>query len=56
MKNIIIITAILLVACSDAYRYPCQDPANFGKPQCNPPACEANGTCTKFLIGEKNEV
>jgi hypothetical protein len=56
MKNVIAIAALLLVACSDTYRYPCQNPANHYKPACTPPACEADGTCTKFLIGEKNEV
>jgi hypothetical protein len=57
MKNIIAIAALLLIACSDSYRYPCQDPANHFKTQCLPPACEASGTCTKYLLkGEPNEV
>jgi hypothetical protein len=55
MRNIIAIAALLLVACSDAYRYPCQDPANWNKVHCNPPACEADGTCTKYLLKEQNE-
>ena len=55
MKKLIVIGALLLVACSDTFRYPCQDPANFEKLQCNPPACEASGTCTKYLIkGDEN--
>lgn len=33
------------------YRYPCQDPVNWESPECNPPLCEATGTCTKDLIG-----
>lgn len=39
------------------YRYPCQDPAMWGDPQCQPPACEASGTCTDYLIekGGQNE-
>jgi hypothetical protein len=41
---------LLLVACSDSYRYPCQDPKNWGKPECEPPQCDASGTCTKDLI------
>jgi hypothetical protein len=49
---IIVLTPLVLAACSDAYRYPCQDPANFSSPSCTPPVCEANGTCTKYLIGE----
>lgn len=57
MKNSIVLLALALIACSDSYRYPCQDPANHFKTQCLPPACEANGTCTKYLLkGETNEV
>ena len=54
MKQSILLAlaALALTACSDAYRYPCQDPANFSSPSCNPPVCEASGTCTKYLIGE----
>jgi len=35
------------------YRYPCQDPANWEKAECNPPICEATGTCTKDVIGKE---
>ena len=44
-------TAVLMIAgCSDAYRYPCQDPANQASTDCNPPVCVADGTCTEYLI------
>ena len=33
-----------------SYRYPCQDPANWEKAECNPPICEASQTCTKDVI------
>jgi hypothetical protein len=56
MKYMITITLLALAGCSDSYRFPCQDPANWNKVHCNPPVCEANGTCTKYLIkGEPNE-
>ena len=35
-----------------SYRYPCQDPANWKNAECNPPICEASGTCTKDVIGK----
>ena len=35
-----------------SYRYPCQDPANWNNAECNPPICEASGTCTKDVIGK----
>ena len=34
------LSGALLAACSDAYRYPCQDPANARKMEC---ACGADG-------------
>lgn len=34
------------------YRYPCQDPANWKSAECNPPICEASGTCTKDIVGD----
>ena len=36
-----------------SYRYPCQDPANWEAEECQPPLCEADGTCTKFLLPEE---
>jgi hypothetical protein len=33
-----------------SYRYPCQDPANWDADMCRPPICEADGTCTKYLL------
>lgn len=56
MKKLIIIlsSVMLLTACGydGNYRYPCQDPANWEAVECNPPLCEASGTCTKDLIGD----
>ena len=49
------LTLLLCLALSSCgwqgkYRYPCQDPANWKAKDCNPPICEASGTCTKDLI------
>jgi len=44
---------LMLVACQDSYRYPCQNPDNWGKPECEPPACEASGTCTKDVVSKE---
>jgi hypothetical protein len=33
------------------YRYPCQDPENWGNEECVPPVCEVDGACTKTLLG-----
>ena len=57
MKAALFLTALLLVGCTDTYRYPCQDPANANKEECNRPACEADGMCYDKLNGlpEKQE-
>ena len=34
-----------------SYRYSCQDPANWGTKDCEPPLCEVDGNCTKTLLG-----
>ena len=52
-KKFIFMCALMLVgltACDDRFRYPCQDPVNWRKPECEPPACDASGTCTKDLV------
>jgi hypothetical protein len=41
---------VILTGCHDSYRYPCQDPQNWGKAECEPPQCEAAGVCTKDLV------
>ena len=51
----LILAALLLVGCEDTYRYPCQDPANKDKEECNRPACEADGMCYDTLNGIKHK-
>ena len=48
---IIPFVALLLIGCSDTYRYPCQDPANKDKEECNRPACEVDKMCYDTLNG-----
>ena len=43
--------SLTLIACEDTYRYPCQDPANKDKAECNRPACEGDGMCYDSLNG-----
>ena len=49
------LTLLLCLALSSCgwqggYRYPCQDPAKWDSTECNPPICEASGTCTKDIL------
>lgn len=49
--------ALLLVSCSDMYRYPCQNPDNWEHKVCKRPYCSANGTCPEDLTPyEKDRV
>lgn len=47
------VLAVTLSGCGydGHYRYPCQDPENWENVECQPPICEAAGTCTKDLLG-----
>lgn len=49
---VILVTMILLTGCQDRYRYPCQDPANFSKPECSVEVCKASHECPNFQEGE----
>jgi hypothetical protein len=51
------ILALGLTSCGyqGFYRYPCQNPDNWEKAECNPPICEASGTCTKDMIKTSTE-
>lgn len=50
MKLGIAFLALLLVACEDQYRYPCQNPANWDKEFCRKPICDINRTCPEHIF------
>ena len=41
---------LIITGCDGSYRYPCQDPANWGKIECNNEVCKAEGTCTSDVL------
>jgi hypothetical protein len=49
------LTGLVLAGCQDRFRYECQDPMNWSKSDCQPPKCEADGTCTKYLLKGADE-
>lgn len=55
MKYLALLLLPLLVACSENYRYPCQDPDNWDKQICKKPWCSANGTCPEDLTHYEKE-
>ena len=46
---------LIITGCEGSYRYPCQDPANWGKLECNNDICKAEGTCTSDVLGRSVE-
>ena len=54
MKAVLLLPVLLLLAgCNSQYRYPCQDPANWGKEECNNEVCKAEGECTADVLEPK---
>jgi hypothetical protein len=46
---LLLLLPFVLAACNERYRYPCQDPENWGTKECTKPFCSANGTCPEDL-------
>lgn len=45
-----LIPILLLVGCQDHYRYPCQNPDNFYKAECQKPKCLFTQMCPEYLV------
>jgi hypothetical protein len=51
MKTALLVLSLLaLVGCEDRYRYPCQNPDNFHKPDCQKPKCLFTQQCPEYLV------
>jgi hypothetical protein len=46
---LLLLLPFTLFACEERYRYPCQNPYNWGEELCQKPYCSANGTCPEDL-------
>ena len=48
---ILLLLPVLLAFCGkDNFRYPCQDPTNWGKEFCKPPVCDVTRTCPEHIF------
>ena len=59
LQTIVVVLLVMmsLAGCQENYRYPCQDPDNWQKKECQKPYCSANGTCPEDLTHyEKDKV
>ena len=46
----LLLTVLLLIGCEDRYRYECQNPDNFYKPNCQKPKCLFTQQCPEYLV------
>ena len=48
---IVLLLPLSLAFCGgDHFRYPCQDPENWGKDLCKPPICDVTRTCPEHIF------
>lgn len=45
-----LLAVLLLAGCQDHYRYPCQNPDNFYKAECQKPKCLFTQMCPEYLV------
>lgn len=50
MKAAALLLLVLLAACQERYRYPCQNPDNFVKAECQKPKCLFTQMCPEYLV------
>lgn len=50
MSKYLLLIALGLVGCQEHYRYPCQNPDNFGKEECQKPKCLFTQQCPEYLV------
>jgi hypothetical protein len=50
MKYLLIVILMLLTGCEEKYRYPCQNPDNFQKLECQKPKCLFTQMCPEYLV------
>lgn len=50
MRLLVVMLALLVVACEDRYRYFCQDPKNFVAKRCQRPDCLFTQDCPDYLV------
>jgi hypothetical protein len=47
---LLVLSLFALVGCEDRYRYQCQNPDNFYKPDCQKPKCLFTQQCPEYLV------
>ena len=50
MRNVILLSLLLMTGCEDRYRYHCQDPKHFVEKRCQKPDCLFTQDCPEYLV------
>ena len=50
MKYALLAALMLLAGCEERYRYPCQNPDNFQKAECQKPKCLFTQMCPEYMV------
>ena len=50
MKYALLAAMLLLAGCEEKYRYPCQNPDNFQKLECQKPKCLFTQMCPEYMV------
>lgn len=53
---LIFIPLLLAWFAGDRFRYPCQDPENWGTEQCSKPICEINRQCPEHIFDNDRDL
>jgi len=57
MRTFLIMLSLLAATgCEQAFRYPCQDPANWNAPECQRPICEVNRDCPDLIFKDNSNI
>ena len=57
MRTFLIMLSLLAATgCEQAFRYPCQDPANWNAPECQRPICEVNRDCPDLIFKDNPNI
>lgn len=53
---IILVPLLGLAGCEQAFRYPCQNPENWDRPECKRPVCEVNRDCPDLIFKDNTNI
>ena len=52
---VIFLPLLTAAGCEQRYRYPCQNPENWDRPECQRPLCEVNRDCPDLIFKDDSK-